>query len=201
MNFEEFRASLLSVALNVGHLSFASELLWLIYLWAINPGECCNHFTPVHARITRAYIHMLQDNKSSIFSVHNNLLSSYIFPFQNPPTSSGPRGGGGCGTPDFSLQGWSNGGKNPNPKSHAEFPRQKGVQATIVKAGRWTETTKNELTRWFTAGDTLQTIDLIGCIFNNYSLSPNGLWVNSPWGRWPNGLLTQRPWGREEQLF
>ena len=35
-------------------------------------------------------------------------------------------------------------------------------------------------------------------IFNNYSLSPNGLWVNSPWGRRPNGLLTQRPWGREE---
>ena len=36
------------------------------------------------------------------------------------------------------------------------------------------------------------------CIFNNYSSSPNGLWVNSPWGRRPNGLLTQRPWGREE---
>ena len=30
-------------------------------------GECCNHFIPVHARITRAYSHMLQDNKSSIF--------------------------------------------------------------------------------------------------------------------------------------
>ena len=35
-------------------------------------------------------------------------------------------------------------------------------------------------------------------IINNYSSSPNGLWVNSPWGRGPNGLLTQRPWGREE---
>ena len=35
-------------------------------------------------------------------------------------------------------------------------------------------------------------------LFNNYSLSPNGLWVNSPWGRRANGLLTQRPWGREE---
>ena len=35
-------------------------------------------------------------------------------------------------------------------------------------------------------------------IINNYSPSPNGLWVNSPWGRRPNGLLTQRPWGREE---
>ena len=35
-------------------------------------------------------------------------------------------------------------------------------------------------------------------LFNNYSSSPNGLWVNSPWGRRPNGLLTQRPWGREE---
>ena len=35
-------------------------------------------------------------------------------------------------------------------------------------------------------------------IFNNYSSSPNGLWVNRPWGRKPNGLLTQRPWGREE---
>ena len=35
-------------------------------------------------------------------------------------------------------------------------------------------------------------------IFNNYSSSPRGLWVNSPWDRRPNGLLTQRPWGREE---
>ena len=34
--------------------------------------------------------------------------------------------------------------------------------------------------------------------FNNYSSSPNGLWVNSPWGRKSNGLLTQRPWGRGE---
>ena len=57
----------MSVASNVGHLSFASELFWLIYLWAINPGECCNHFIPVHARVTRAYSHLLQDNKSSIF--------------------------------------------------------------------------------------------------------------------------------------
>ena len=32
---------------------------------------CCNHFIPAHARITRAYSHVLQDNKSSIFSVHN----------------------------------------------------------------------------------------------------------------------------------
>ena len=32
-------------------------------------------------------------------------------------------------------------------------------------------------------------------IINNYSSSPNELWVNSPWGRRPNGLLTQRPWG------
>ena len=30
-------------------------------------------------------------------------------------------------------------------------------------------------------------------IFNNYPSSPNGLWVNSPWGRRPHGLLTQRP--------
>ena len=35
-------------------------------------------------------------------------------------------------------------------------------------------------------------------IFNNYSSSPNGLWVNSPRGWRPNGQLTQRPWGREE---
>ena len=34
--------------------------------------------------------------------------------------------------------------------------------------------------------------------FNNYFSSPNGLWVNSPWGQRPNGLLTQRPWGQEE---
>ena len=30
-------------------------------------AHCCNHFIPVHARITRAYSHMLQDNKLSIF--------------------------------------------------------------------------------------------------------------------------------------
>ena len=35
-------------------------------------------------------------------------------------------------------------------------------------------------------------------IFKNYSSSPNGLWVNSPWGQRPNGLLTQRPFGLEE---
>ena len=35
-------------------------------------------------------------------------------------------------------------------------------------------------------------------LFNNYSTSPNGLWVNSPWGRRPNGLLTHGPWGRVE---
>ena len=132
LNFEEFRAFLLSVALNVGHLSLASELLWLNYLWAINPGECCNQFIPVHAKITRAYSHMLQDNKSSILSVHNNLVSSYIFPFQNPPTSSRPRGGGGGGGLRISVdRGDQMGATNPNPKSHAEFPGQKRVQATI----------------------------------------------------------------------
>ena len=35
-------------------------------------------------------------------------------------------------------------------------------------------------------------------LINNYSLSLNGLWVNSPWGWRLNRLLTQRPWGREE---
>ena len=30
-------------------------------------------------------------------------------------------------------------------------------------------------------------------VFNNYSSSPNGLWINSPWGWRPNGLLTQKP--------
>ena len=35
-------------------------------------------------------------------------------------------------------------------------------------------------------------------LFNNYSSSPNGLWVNSPWSRRPNWLLIQRPWGRKE---
>ena len=35
-------------------------------------------------------------------------------------------------------------------------------------------------------------------ICNNYSSSPNGLWVNSLWGWRPNGLLTQSPLGREE---
>ena len=33
-------------------------------------------------------------------------------------------------------------------------------------------------------------------LVNNYSTSPNGLWVNSPWGRRPNGPLTHGPWGR-----
>ena len=35
-------------------------------------------------------------------------------------------------------------------------------------------------------------------LFNNYSSSLNGLWVNSSWGRRPNGLLTQRPRGQGE---
>ena len=35
-------------------------------------------------------------------------------------------------------------------------------------------------------------------IVHNYSSSPNGLWVNSPWDRRPNWRLIQRPWGREE---
>ena len=35
-------------------------------------------------------------------------------------------------------------------------------------------------------------------LINNYSLSLNGLWVNSPWGWRLNRLLTQRPWGWEE---
>ena len=64
----------MSVALNVGHLSFA-HFIWLIYLWAINPGECCNHFIPVHARITRAYSQVLEDNKLCILFVHNTPLS------------------------------------------------------------------------------------------------------------------------------
>ena len=38
----------------------------------------------------------------------------------------------------------------------------------------------------------------IGVILKNYSSSPDGLWVNSPWVRKPNGLLIQMPWGREE---
>ena len=29
-------------------------------------------------------------------------------------------------------------------------------------------------------------------LFNNYSWSPNGLWINGLWGRSPKGLLTQR---------
>ena len=35
-------------------------------------------------------------------------------------------------------------------------------------------------------------------LINNYSSSPNRLWVKSPWGRRPNGLLTPKPWGQEE---
>ena len=35
-------------------------------------------------------------------------------------------------------------------------------------------------------------------IFNSYSSSSNGLWVNSPWDRRPNGSLTRRLRGREE---
>ena len=139
MYFEEFRASLLSVALNVGHLSFASELLWLIYFWAISPGECCNHFILVHARITRAYIHMLQDNKSSIFSVHNNLLSSYIFPFQNPPTSSGRRGGGGGGRvgvrySGFQLTGMIEWRQKSKPKVPCRISEPKGSSSDYSKS-------------------------------------------------------------------
>ena len=140
LNFEEFRAFLLSVALNVGHLSLASELLWLIYLWAINPGECCNHFIPIHAKITRAYSHMLQDNKSSILSVHNNLVSSYIFPFQNPPTSSRPRGGGGGGYTGFQLTGmikWRQQESKPKVPCRISEPKASSSDyRTIVKAER-----------------------------------------------------------------
>ena len=35
-------------------------------------------------------------------------------------------------------------------------------------------------------------------VINNYSSSPNGFLVNSPWGRRSNELLTQRLWVREE---
>ena len=35
-------------------------------------------------------------------------------------------------------------------------------------------------------------------IFNNYSSSANGLWVNSPFGLRPHRLLTQKLWGGEE---
>ena len=45
---------------------------------------------------------------------------------------------------------------------------------------------------------TLTCTPLWHALINNYSSSPNGLWLNSPWGRRPNGLLSQRPWGREE---
>ena len=38
-------------------------------------------------------------------------------------------------------------------------------------------------------------------VFNNYSWSPNGLWVNSLWGWRPTGLLTQRPFGLLEWLL
>ena len=33
----------------------------------------------------------------------------------------------------------------------------------------------------------LLSVVLVPRIFNNYSSSPNGLWVNSPWGLGPNG--------------
>ena len=40
---------------------------------------------------------------------------------------------------------------------------------TILKAGGKTaETTKNELKRWFTPHDALQTIDMIGCILTGF---------------------------------
>ena len=38
---------------------------------------------------------------------------------------------------------------------------------------------------------TVQLPYLESMVFNNYSSSPNGLWVNSPWGRRPSRLLTQ----------
>ena len=66
MNFEEFRASLLSVTLNFGHLSFASELMVDLPLGNHSRGVLLS-FIPVHARITRAYSHTLQDKKPKIF--------------------------------------------------------------------------------------------------------------------------------------
>ena len=53
-------------------------------------------------------------------------------------------------------------------------------------------------TQFTTANVLLYIHRLARRIFNNCSSNPNGLWVNSWWGRRPNGLLTQRPWGREE---
>ena len=62
--------------------------------------------------------------------------------------------------------------------------------------------TKNRttLTDWMTFDTFLFLVDIQRPfdIFNNYSSSLNGLWVNSPWGLSLNGLLTQRPRGREE---
>ena len=41
--------------------------------------------------------------------------------------------------------------------------------------------------------DYMNWVNKTNWLFNNYSSSPNGLWVNSLWGRRPHGLLTLRP--------
>ena len=84
--------------------------------------------------------------------------------------------GGGGGYPGFQVTGMIEWGQNQNPKKsldknlapkkfHAEFPTAKGNSSDYVKSLviNGDNTKKNELKRWFTPRDTLQTIDMIDC--------------------------------------
>ena len=76
-------------------------------------------------------------------------------------------------------------------KNHAQ-------KLVIVALGR---ISKHELKEAIVALRFFLACNLLVQLFNNYSSSPNGLSVNSPWGRRPNGLLTQRPWGERNNCF
>ena len=75
----------------------------------------------------------------------------------------------------------------PDPISHPKMSLSKPVyryRRGHLKRDIFRNATKPYLLMWHM---------LIWHIFNNYSSSPNGLWIDSPRGRRPYGLLTQRP--------
>ena len=64
-----------------------------------------------------------------------DLCEDMVFSPKPTPTIHGPRGGGG--TPNFKWHGWSNGGKNRNPKkSHADFASHKNFQSNYAARTR-----------------------------------------------------------------
>ena len=66
-----------------------------------------------------------------IATCHRNVLLQLVAYCVLNLNICGPGGTGGI--PDFKLQGWSNGGKNQNPKkSHADFPSHKNFQSNYT---------------------------------------------------------------------